>query len=69
MKPTRTCNWPPRLDVALRPDLRGHRPPPRERRPARALHPALRLVLQLRWPGRRALQRRFEHAPDSRLGA
>lgn len=60
MKPTRICNWPPRLDVTLAPDLRGHAPPPRERRAPRRLHPALQAVARERWRGRIAEQRRFE---------
>lgn len=63
MKPTRTCNWPPRLDVTLPPDLRGYRPPRRQPRALPGLHPAMRCVAHARWPGRLARQRRFEVKP------
>jgi hypothetical protein len=63
MKPTRICNWPPRLDLILPPDLRHRVRPWRARRAVRGMHPALRGVAHARWPGRLALQRRFELAP------
>jgi hypothetical protein len=63
MKPTRICNWPPRLDVALPPDLRDHRRPRHPRRPPRRVHPALHAVARERWRGRVAEQRRFEAPP------
>jgi hypothetical protein len=67
MKPTRTCNWPPRLDVTLRHpprrcgSLRG-----RTRRP-QDIHPHLRLVARARWAGRPAKQRRFEKPGSMRI--
>jgi hypothetical protein len=60
MKPTRTCNWPPRLDLILPPDLHGHARPMRERRATRLLHPALVVVARARWGGRKGGQRRFD---------
>jgi len=60
MKPTRSCNWPPRLDVTLPPDLRGYQPPTRSPRPGRGLHPVMREVGLARFRGRPARQRRFE---------
>jgi hypothetical protein len=60
MKPTRTCNWPPRLDVVLRAGLRTMHPPRRRARAGRPVDPRLRRVAGSRWPGRPAKQRRFE---------
>jgi len=60
MKPTRTCHWPPRLDVTLSAPVRLVR---RTRIPVRhvhAIHPLLRAVARARWGGRLARQRRFE---------
>jgi hypothetical protein len=61
MKPTRTCNWPPRLDVVLRADIHASGPRQRASRAWRAIHPCLRGVARARWAGRPAKQRRFEH--------
>jgi hypothetical protein len=65
MKPTRICNWPPRLDVILGPDLCGHARPRRAQRRVRRVHPVLLVVARARWRGRIALQRRFEAAPKA----
>ncbi|HTI45098.1 MAG TPA: hypothetical protein VMB76_00980 [Casimicrobiaceae bacterium] len=61
MKPTRMCDWPPRLDVTLRPSRRTWRRLRSRRRRAGHLHPVMLAVAQRRWPGRPARQRRFEH--------
>ncbi|HEY1328761.1 MAG TPA: hypothetical protein VGI14_17615 [Casimicrobiaceae bacterium] len=61
MKPTRICNWPPRLDVSLRASLLACRHLRRHAtRPGR-LHAVMHAVARRRWPGRVARQRRFEH--------
>jgi hypothetical protein len=61
VKPTRTCDWPPRLDVTLRPSLRTwRRARTRVQRPGH-LHPLMAAVGRRRWPGRPARQRRSEH--------
>jgi hypothetical protein len=60
MKPTRICNWPPRLDVALRhPPRRCGSPRVRARR-VQPVHPLLLAVARARWAGRPAKQRHFE---------
>jgi hypothetical protein len=67
MKPTRICNWPPRLDVTLRhPPRRCGSLRDRARR-AHAIHPLLHAVARARWAGRLAKQRRFEKATIVRL--
>jgi len=62
MRPTRICNWPPRLDV----ELRAHVRPPRHRRErprcAHPAHPLVRASARGRWTGRAARQRRFAGA-------
>lgn len=62
MKPTRICNWPPRLDVVVRTGVRAALPRRGTSRAWRTIHPCLRAVARARWPGRPAKQRRFEHA-------
>jgi hypothetical protein len=62
MKPTRNCNWPPRLDVVLRTSTLSERPPPRLPRAWRPVDVRLRRVAGSRWPGRPAKQRRFDLA-------
>jgi hypothetical protein len=66
MKPTRICNWPPRLDVAVRHPPHPSRPGRRHVRPARDLHPLLRAIARARWSGRLARQRRFEQDVPAR---
>jgi len=62
MRPTRICNWPPRLDV----ELRTHVRPPRHRRErprgTHPAHPLVRAIARGRWSGRPAQQRRFAGA-------
>jgi hypothetical protein len=60
MKPTRACNWPPRLDVVLRRSLRARPHRHAHARRAGRLHAALLAVALRRWAGRPARQRRFE---------
>jgi len=60
MKPTRNCNWPPRLDVVLRTSTRSARPARRLSRAWRPVDVRLRRVAGSRWPGRPAKQRRFD---------
>jgi hypothetical protein len=69
MKPTRICNWPPRLDVVLRGQLR--RPRQRRDRPrgSHPAHPLVRAIARIRPAGRRARQRRFAHATTPRAPA
>lgn len=69
MKPTRICNWPPRLDVILRhPPQRCGSPRGRVRR-VQAVHPLLLAVARARWAGRPAKQRRFEKPAALRIMA
>ena len=67
MKPTRTCHWPPRLDVTLCAPLRRSRRVAACVRNRRAAHPRVRAVAHARWTGRVARQRIFDH--PSRLMA
>jgi hypothetical protein len=60
MKPTRTCHWPPRLDVTLCATLPRARQTPARMRDRRAVHPRLRAVAQARWPGRIVRPRFFD---------
>jgi hypothetical protein len=69
MKPNRTCNWPPRLDVVLREHVRRfvqRRDCPRCTPPA---HPLVRALARDRPLGRAARQRRFAHAAPPRIPA
>lgn len=68
MKPTRICDWPPRLDATLRPSLQRWRHRRVRAQRTGRMHPVLYGVARRRWEGRTARQRRFEQPPRLHAG-